>query len=365
MTHRPTLSVLLAACGCATASPSTEPSLSFVTLMGVSAPERIPGYVAFEAHRMEDAEWGVTFMYTPPLDAEPGIRLRVHPIPDSASATYLRDTFANELEQRARPRRTGPQTRVEPAQAVTVLGHDGVSYDGWRSTAGTPGSRSLSHLYFFEKQGHLVRYSFMDDGLAPVVTQASALAFIESTIGELVIRRPPLEGFTVTPRAPRPAPNPVTRPAPLPPPYDGARDDVREAVARWAFQNADTDLDPPAAYCVASYEEGGAIDADPDAEFLGRFDDLDVPLRPVSECHLLAGGPPQDTLRRHSVVDPASDQFGLYFRLLRVTWTNSTSAEAGVVYQQGLTWGGGWQCRVESTEPDAWQVRECQRTVDF
>lgn len=111
MTHRPTLSVLLAACGCATASPSTEPSLSFVTLMGVSAPERIPGYVAFEAHRMEDAEWGVTFMYTPPLDAEPGIRLRVHPIPDSASATYLRDTFANELEQRARPRRTGPQTR--------------------------------------------------------------------------------------------------------------------------------------------------------------------------------------------------------------------------------------------------------------
>lgn len=60
--------------------------------------------------------------------------------------------------------------------------------------------------------------------------------------------------------------------------------DLQEAALRWAFANADTDLENPAVYCIAT--SPGPLDdgVDPDAEFLERFRRLTPPVRPVSAC---------------------------------------------------------------------------------
>lgn len=353
----------LAVSACATPPPLHEPG-PVVTLLGVSVPERPEGFAAFWARRTEDAGRGVTFVYTPPFDAEPGVTMRVYPLPDSADATYVRDQLQAELEERVRSQSAGPQLRVEPARAITVIGSDGASYEGWASSTGTPGSRQLSHTFVFEKLRHVVHYRFQDDGLDPVVTEAGAREFIGATIGGLTIRPSPRVESAPTRSAPRPAAGPVIRTPPLPAPHEGAPDDVREAVARWAFENAETDLAPPSAYCMEVSRADGAAGGDPDAAFLRRFDDLDVPVRPISQCYVLAAGPPVSALTRHSVVDPTTGRFALYFRLFLVEFTSPSSANLGVTYMQGGTWGGGWQCTVVAAGPGGWRVGECRRTVD-
>lgn len=351
----------LALAACATASPPTE---SHVTLLGVTAPERTAGYVAFLIRRSEDPAKGVTFMYTPPLDTEPGISVDVYPFPASASATYLRDQLEAGLESWRRPRRVGEQAEIDPVEQLTVVGSDGVRYEGWRSRVRIPGSRMVSYLYFLEKESHVVQYRFQDDNLDPTLTEAGARDFVAGFIGELRFRALPADLRTLPEDTRRvavrpPGPSPVGPDSLLSREELERVDDVREAALRWAFANNGSDLHPPAVHCVAV----GRVDAS--AALLSRFADSDVPVRPGSYCERL----PLDATNlrdtsRHSIVDPASGEFGLWFQVGRIAWTGDSSAEVDVQYGQGGTWGTGWRCNADQAGDGTWRISGCRKTVD-
>lgn len=350
---------------CATQAP---PAQSHVTLLGVSAPERTAGFVAFLLRRSEDPALGTTFMYTPPLDSEPGVSVDVYPVPDSASESHLRDELEKVLASWRRPRPAGPPSEIDPPERLTIVGSDGVGYDGWRSGSRVPGSRSRTVYFFLEKEGHVVRYRFSDDNLDPTLTEARAREFVADFIGALRFRALPEDLRTLPedtrrvavrpPEAPPVAPDSLLSQEELERVYD-----VREAALRWAFENNGSDLEPPAVYCVVV----GGPDTDPAESFLARFDDSEVPVRPNSQC----GQVEPETLEerraatRHSIVDPESGRFGLYFHLGRVAWTGERSAEVDVLYLQGGLWGTGWRCAAELSDAGGWSIAECQRTVDI
>ena len=152
------------------------------------------------------------------------------------------------------------------------------------------------------------------------------------------------------------------------PPYG---DDVQrvegavEAAARWAFQNVETELDPPAAYCLAVPELGEEEQpreptADPSASLLGRLADVGVAVRPVSACDVLrATGDNFRAVARHSIVDRESGEFALLIAVGPLRWTGEVAAEIHVLGLQGGLWGTDWLCNVAWGQSEGWQVLGC------
>lgn len=139
---------------------------------------------------------------------------------------------------------------------------------------------------------------------------------------------------------------------------EAGRADLQELVVRWAFGAAETDLDPPAAYCLAMSPETPVEEGeDPDPAFLDRFSDLPVPVRPMSACRFEG-----DT--RHNVVDNASGEYGLHFHVGPVVMNGSHRANIEVGYLQGSLWGRGWSCSLEEVV-GLWEVHGCERVYDI
>ena len=115
--------------------------------------------------------------------------------------------------------------------------------------------------------------------------------------------------------------------------------DVQEAVLRWAFENAETDLDPPAVHCVTMFR--GMMDEvnDPEPQLLARFSDDPVPVKPQSACQYV-----QDA--HHMVIDKATGEFGLLFIVHPIEQLDDDHARAWIEYLQGGTWGVEWRCNV-------------------
>ena len=140
-------------------------------------------------------------------------------------------------------------------------------------------------------------------------------------------------------------------------------EEVLEVTARWAFENAGTDLEPPAALCLAISTEGN-LQADPTDSFLDRFVDSKVRVVPLSECEILTVDPDNfDERTRHQIVDRDSGGFALIFHVGPVEWESSASAKVDVSYLQGGLWGMGWECEVERSETNGWRVAACQVTT--
>jgi hypothetical protein len=133
-------------------------------------------------------------------------------------------------------------------------------------------------------------------------------------------------------------------------------EDLQEAALRWAFANAETDLEDPAVYCIAA--SPGPLDdgVDPDAGFLARFRQQSIPVRPVSACRFEG-----DVM--HIVVDRASGSFGLLFTVSPVLWESRDRGMVPIGYLQGGLWGAGWECVVERDGED-WIVPRCRRVLD-
>lgn len=132
--------------------------------------------------------------------------------------------------------------------------------------------------------------------------------------------------------------------------------DLQEAALRWAFANAETNLENPAVYCIAA--SPGPLDdgVDPDADFLERFDRQTIPVRPVSACRFEGDV-------THNVVDRASGSFGLLFTVSPVQWENPGRAMVPIGFLQGGLWGAGWECVVQRGGED-WNVIRCRRVLD-
>ena len=140
-------------------------------------------------------------------------------------------------------------------------------------------------------------------------------------------------------------------------------EEVLEVTTRWAFENAETDLEPPAAYCLAIPTEGDP-QADPTESFLHRFVDSEVRVVPLSGCEILGVDPENfDERARHAIVNRDSGGFALLFRVGPVEWESPASAKVDVSYLQGGLWGTGWKCEVEWSEADGWQAVACQVTI--
>ena len=133
-------------------------------------------------------------------------------------------------------------------------------------------------------------------------------------------------------------------------------EDLQEAALRWAFANAETDLDAPAIYCIAhtpvSFDNG----VDPEPLFLERFSGHAIPVRPVSACRF----PVHD---RHNVIERATGAFGLLFTFSTVRWEGPARGIVRVGFQQGGLWGSGWECVVERNSTE-WVVTRCDRVLD-
>lgn len=133
--------------------------------------------------------------------------------------------------------------------------------------------------------------------------------------------------------------------------------DVQEAVLRWAFANAETDLNPPAVHCLAVSPYAGSLGGesdDPDSALLARFAADTVPVRPVSACQIHGGS--------HGVIDQATGGFGLLFVIGPVIEEAGQPVGAEVGYIQGGDSGGGWQCNVQRSTT-GWSVTRCKRIV--
>ena len=133
-------------------------------------------------------------------------------------------------------------------------------------------------------------------------------------------------------------------------------EEVQEAALRWAFVNAETDLDDPAVFCIANSAGPLANGTDPDPTFLERFRRDSIPARPVSACRL------EDDFR-HNVVDRASGSFGLLFTVSPVLWESPERGIVRIGFLQGGLWGAGWECVVEMRGA-AWVVSQCDRVLD-
>lgn len=148
--------------------------------------------------------------------------------------------------------------------------------------------------------------------------------------------------------------------------------DVQEAVLRWAFANADTELQPPAVHCVA-HVHGGPDLADPSDALLARFAADGVPVRAVSSCD----GPwtgaagrtahPGVDLDRHFVFHPQTGQPGLLFVLHGPVELDATrnSARVTISYVQGGLWGAIWSCTAQRATGAEWRVPECAKVGDI
>jgi hypothetical protein len=338
-----------------------------VTMLGVSAPERVGGFVAFMTRRLEDPARGVTFMYTPPLDEGPTVSVEVRPIPAAAGASFVREQIDDALLGWARRGGPGEPHEIAPIESMTITGSDGVRYEGWRSRMRVPGSRVLNYHFDFRKERHLVELRFQDDNLDPVLTDPEAQGFISEMLGGLSFRELPddlrrLPERPAEPAAARPPAPPPVGPDELLSPSELVRvDDLREAALRWAFANNGSDLHPPAAHCVGGTRGRGS---DPSTAFLGRFREDAVPVRPASACETLSRDDNPREYGRHNIVDRETGGFALYFDTGRVAWTGERSAEVGVQYAQGGLWGTGWRCTAEQEAGGAWWISSCQKTVD-
>lgn len=134
--------------------------------------------------------------------------------------------------------------------------------------------------------------------------------------------------------------------------------DVQEAVLRWAFANAGTDLDPPAAHCLAVSPYAGSLGGesdDPDSALLARFAADTVPARPLSACQIHGGS--------HGVIDEATGGFGLLFVIGPVIEEARQRVGAEVGYIQGGDVGRGWRCRVKRSTA-GWLVTDCEVIVE-
>lgn len=139
--------------------------------------------------------------------------------------------------------------------------------------------------------------------------------------------------------------------------HETEKPDLQELVARWAFNAAETDLDPPAVYCLAMspliLEEGD----DPEEAFLDRFSDLTVPVRPVSACRFEGG-------TRHNVMDDASGEYRLLFTIGPVVMEGSDRATVEVGYLQGALWEGDGVASSNKPRENG-GVQDCQRVIDI
>lgn len=138
--------------------------------------------------------------------------------------------------------------------------------------------------------------------------------------------------------------------------------DLLEAVAWWAFNNADTDLRPPAVYCVAMVVGPGEGYEDPDGNFLARFSASAVPVRAESECDR---EPDRKRATRHMFIDPATGGYGLGFILGFVDHLPSGEVTASVTIVQGGLWGGGYLCTFREVAPGNWGPHSCRRVMDI
>jgi hypothetical protein len=143
-------------------------------------------------------------------------------------------------------------------------------------------------------------------------------------------------------------------------------EEVQAAALAWVIARADTDLDPPAAYCIALDDDYSSGRRDPSATLLARLHTAVAPARPISECRF--GGPLGDGSRyddsRHVVIDRTTQRFALYFGVSVVRWDAGGVAEVDVHYLQGGLWGGGYECRAEREGRGPWRVTTCLRTYD-
>lgn len=138
--------------------------------------------------------------------------------------------------------------------------------------------------------------------------------------------------------------------------------EIQELALRWALGHHQTDLNPPAAYCVAFLDGDPAARpsapaqlTDPPESFLSHFAEQGVPVRPNSECEHI-GDP------RHSILHvPSGRRPALQFTLGTVAWTADGVARIGVSYVQGGRWGKGWRCTARQ-EAGQWVLSGCETT---
>ena len=138
--------------------------------------------------------------------------------------------------------------------------------------------------------------------------------------------------------------------------------DVQEAALLWAFENAETTLSPPAAYCVGVND--GLVIGDPSPAFIERFAGSEVPVRAASECELkgveaISFDPTADPI----VADRASGRPAILFDFGAVIRPGESSAEMLVHYLQSLTLGSGWRCELRTNDDGIWQVSSCEVDV--
>jgi hypothetical protein len=123
---------------------------------------------------------------------------------------------------------------------------------------------------------------------------------------------------------------------------------------RWAIANAETNLSPPAAYCVGYTDGEDVVNPllleDPPPELLERLQTLHVPVRAVSACRIEGNG-------MNAVVDTLTERYGLLFGV------GPPSGDAGhismpVGFLQGREWGLGWKCELRE-RARTWTVDRC------
>lgn len=123
-------------------------------------------------------------------------------------------------------------------------------------------------------------------------------------------------------------------------------------MLRWAFQNAETDLNPPAAYCISATEDLHDEPRDPPRALLRHVSASEVPVRPFSECRMTGSA-------RYSIVDAQSARPALFFAIGSVQWQDPSQAWVRVGFFQGGTWGRSWRCQVQSTSSGKWVIESC------
>jgi hypothetical protein len=136
---------------------------------------------------------------------------------------------------------------------------------------------------------------------------------------------------------------------------------IQELALRWAFVSHATDLQQPAAYCVAFLAGDPSARppvvaqlTDPPADFLQRFAEHSPPVRPDSACENI-------THPRHSVIYKPTGGRALHFTVGAVVEHADGTATIEVSYRQGGRWGRGWICTALQEE-EKWTFSGCRVT---
>lgn len=144
----------------------------------------------------------------------------------------------------------------------------------------------------------------------------------------------------------------------------GLDEDIQAGALAWVMAHIETNLHPPAAYCIALQDTEFDERREPPVTLLTRLQVTAAPVRPVSECRF--GGPVADGSRYESetnvVIDRATQRFALYFGIEPVRWEAGGVAGVGVHYLQGGLWGAGYTCRAERTRSGTWSITGCEKT---